>query len=59
MNYASCNQYIDHIIIGVENSKQLIQNIEQLDNSLGLPIKKFNFPEKILDPLNWLNLIDD
>tara|TARA_B110000027_G_C16122555_1_gene304287 strand:- start:22855 stop:23703 length:849 start_codon:yes stop_codon:yes gene_type:complete len=59
MNYASCNQYIDHIIIGVENSKQLIQNIEQLDNSLGLPIKKFNFPEKILDPFNWLNLIDD
>ena len=40
----SINQNFE--IIVVENSKQLIQNIEQLDNSLGLPIKKFNFPAR-------------
>ncbi|TVZ28218.1 aryl-alcohol dehydrogenase-like predicted oxidoreductase [Gillisia sp. Hel_I_86] len=45
--------YIDKVIIGVENSKQLKQNIEGLKNAKELPILNKDISRQILNPSLW------
>ena len=53
LNYVINNKNIDKIIIGVNNSNQLIQNIESIKYSIGLPKLKNNIPSRILNPSMW------
>ncbi len=56
--YATMQEYIDEIIIGVENENQLIENVELFENrydeSIIDEINKINIEEKeLLYPKNW------
>ena len=45
--------YIDKVIIGVENERQLMQNIENLDTSSSLPELERKISDNILIPSKW------
>ena len=45
--------YIDKVIIGVENERQLVQNIENLDTSSSLPELERKISDNILIPSKW------
>ena len=44
---------IDHVIIGVENSRQLVENLTMLVHAEPLPELDITLSEKILMPSNW------
>lgn len=46
-------QFIDKVIVGVENTEQLIQNIREIENAETLPELNQNFSENILNPSLW------
>lgn len=45
--------YIDKVIIGVENEKQLVQNIQNLEKASALPELKLKISENIVNPSKW------
>lgn len=45
--------FIDKVIIGVENEKQLIENVENLENASELPELKIKISENIVNPSKW------
>lgn len=45
--------FIDKVIIGVENHKQFIQNLDSLSTLSSLPTFTKKIPESILIPSNW------
>lgn len=47
------SDFIDKVIIGVENSKQLETNIESISLDVILPTKSFNFPKELVMPSLW------
>jgi aryl-alcohol dehydrogenase-like predicted oxidoreductase len=55
LNYVCNNEYINCVLIGVENNNQLVENINAIDNKLNLKfLDKFKInDEKILLPYNW------
>lgn len=46
-------QFIDKVIVGVENTEQLIQNIREIENAETLPELNQIFSENILNPSLW------
>jgi aryl-alcohol dehydrogenase-like predicted oxidoreductase len=44
---------IDHVIVGVENSGQLVENLSMLEQAEPLPDLNTKLSEKILMPSNW------
>lgn len=58
LNYNMTNPFIDGVLIGVDNSKQLIKNIgsvrEDITNEVLYLASKINVKEKeLLNPVNW------
>jgi len=59
LNYAICNSYIDQVVIGVDSSKQLEQNVNDVNNSVldQIIMNKLNsfsiINEQIILPKNW------
>lgn len=53
LNFVLSQPFIDRVIIGVENQKQLIQNLESLSTDSTLPELTEKIPESILVPSNW------
>ncbi|MDB4325000.1 aldo/keto reductase [Flavobacteriaceae bacterium] len=57
LNYALEKKYIDFVLIGVESRKQLISNLELLDQSWVIPHKRIDEicieNEDLLNPSNW------
>ncbi|MCX2837917.1 aldo/keto reductase [Salinimicrobium sp. MT39] len=47
--------FIHQVVIGIENSDQLLRNILSLKNAADLPCLNKNISEKILMPSNWPN----
>ncbi|WP_424493688.1 aldo/keto reductase [Salinimicrobium sp. GXAS 041] len=45
--------YIDKVIIGIENERQLVQNIENLDKASSLPELERKISDNILIPSKW------
>lgn len=45
--------FIDTVIIGVNNVAQLQSNFENIESAQSLPKVKFTIPEYILSPTNW------
>ena len=60
LSFVNSQKYISSIIIGVENSQQLSQNIEWYKNTLPKKIEKIilekfsNVPESVNNPLEWI-----
>ncbi len=53
LNFVLQSDFIDKVIIGVENSKQLQINIESVSSNVTLPTKSFNFSKEIVMPSFW------
>jgi aryl-alcohol dehydrogenase-like predicted oxidoreductase len=53
LNFVLNKSFIDKVIIGVENSNQLYQNLEGLKNAWELPVLKNTVPNHILNPSLW------
>jgi aryl-alcohol dehydrogenase-like predicted oxidoreductase len=59
LNYANMNKFIDKIIIGVDSSNQLNENIQMIknwnmNNDINELIGKINVKEQhLLSPINW------
>lgn len=53
LNYVLKKEFIDHVIIGVDNKSQFLQNINSLSDSEELKDLDFNFSDKILMPMYW------
>lgn len=53
LNFVLNKSFIDKVIIGVENSNQLYQNLEGLKNARELPVLKNSVPNLILNPSLW------
>lgn len=53
INYVLKKDYIDKIVIGVNNKNQLIENIEGLKHNFKLPPFTGKVDDKILIPSNW------
>ena len=51
--FAMNHPLIDHVIVGVENSGQLVENLTMLEHAEPLPDLDSKLPEKILMPSNW------
>ena len=45
--------FIDKVIVGVENTEQLVQNVSEIENAEILPNLENNFSDKILNPSLW------
>ena len=62
LSFVNKQKYISSIIIGVENSQQLSQNIEWSNSILSEKIEKIilekfsNVPESINNPLEWIKI---
>ena len=62
LSFVNRQKYISSIIIGVENSEQLSQNIEWSNSILSEKIEKIilekfsNVPESINNPLEWIKI---
>lgn len=55
LNFVLNKSFIDKVIIGVENNKQLIQNVGSLNNAVDLPVLNKIIPKHILNPSLWKN----
>lgn len=53
LNFVLKKPFIDNVVIGVENSDQLSQNLKSIGNASSLPELEMNIPESILIPSNW------
>jgi aryl-alcohol dehydrogenase-like predicted oxidoreductase len=53
LTFVMSQPFIDNVIIGVENQKQLIQNVESLSTNSSLPVLTEKIPESLLVPSNW------
>lgn len=53
MNFVLEKPFIDKLIMGVENSKQLEENIRNLENAAPLPELKQEISDNILKPSQW------
>lgn len=53
LNYVLKKEFIDHVIIGVENNNQFLKNLNSLSETEELKDFNFNFSEKILMPMYW------
>lgn len=53
LHFTTSRPFIDKVVIGVENSTQLSQNIEQLETAIPLENRNFMISERILVPSNW------
>jgi len=53
LNYVMDLDFVDVVIVGVENASQLQMNLNAINNKTDLVAKKFNFPESVLMPSNW------
>ena len=57
LNYVLRKNFIDKVIVGVENVSQLKQNIETLISAEMLPVNAFSVSENILMPAKWPNKV--
>ncbi len=48
-------EYVDKVILGVENERQLIENLKSINFVKGLPILTERIPDDILIPSKWKN----
>lgn len=55
LNFVLQKEFIDKVIIGVESSKQLHQNIEGLHNAKELPNLERTVSSQIINPSQWKN----
>jgi aryl-alcohol dehydrogenase-like predicted oxidoreductase len=53
LNYVLNKEFIDKVIIGVENNKQFLLNLQKLDIKENLPQLNIKFSDKILMPMYW------
>jgi len=53
LNFVLEKEYVDQVIIGVENNDQLLQNLNSSTSTKKLKNIKFNFSEKFLMPMYW------
>jgi len=53
LNFVLVQPFIDRVIIGVENRKQFIKNIDSLSTFNPLPELTGNISESLLNPSNW------
>jgi aryl-alcohol dehydrogenase-like predicted oxidoreductase len=53
LKYVKCNTFIDHIIIGVENEKQLMDALKKNSSKSSLAQYNKTVSELILMPVNW------
>lgn len=53
LSFVLSQPFIDNVIIGVENNKQFIQNLDSLATLSSLPKLTTKIPESILIPSNW------
>ncbi len=53
LKYVLSLEFIDVVIIGVENKEQLKDNLANVENSELLPQKEFNFSPNVIMPSNW------
>jgi aryl-alcohol dehydrogenase-like predicted oxidoreductase len=60
LGYAIKNQFIDHVLIGVDNKQQLANNVEDINTSSTIPDMFFNqideihvLEKELLNPVNW------
>lgn len=53
LNYVLEKPFIDRVIIGVENAKQLQQNINEIQSAPSLPVYTVVVPENIIIPATW------
>lgn len=53
LNYVLGKEFIDKVIIGVENNDQLLQNLNVFQESEELPDVNFDISSKILMPMHW------
>ena len=53
LNFALCNPYADRVIIGVESSNHLLENIKSLEAPENLPPLKKKISDNIIMPVKW------
>lgn len=57
LRYALQKKYIDHVLIGVDNTQQLLQNIKICKEDISLPHEEIDqlnvVQEELLNPVNW------
>ena len=53
MNFVLQKSFIDKVIVGVENSNQLEENIQNLENAVPLPELEKDISDEILKPSQW------
>lgn len=57
LKYVLSLEFIDVVIIGIENKKQLKNNLVNIENSQLLSPEGFNFSEDVIMPSNWPKLV--
>jgi aryl-alcohol dehydrogenase-like predicted oxidoreductase len=53
LKFTLCNQFIDRVVLGVENLKQLKENLSQIQNSETPQLVIQDVDEKIISPSLW------
>lgn len=53
LKYVLSLNFVDVVIMGVENEKQLKNNLITIDSAPSLKSKDFNFSESVISPINW------
>src|SRR5690606_14514305 len=55
LNFVLSQDFVDKVIIGVNNRKQLIENVDSINSNFNNNLPKCNFilSDKILMPSNW------
>lgn len=53
LKYVLKKEFIDHVIMGVENNNQFLKNLNSLSETEELKDFNFNFSDKILMPMYW------
>lgn len=56
LNYVISNDWVDKVVVGVNNKKQLIENVAALKHPLNLPRFDGKIDAAILNPANWPNV---
>ena len=53
LKYVLSLNFVDVVIMGVENEKQLKNNLITMNSAPLLETKNFNFSESVISPINW------
>ena len=53
LNYVLDKEFIDKVIVGVENNKQFLLNLKNVNISNQLPKHSLKISDKVLMPMNW------